>query len=157
MARYRFLTTWLLDAPRRRVWDQLHDAVGWPEWWKGVERVEEHDAGDDRGVGARYTIAWRSQIPYELEFDFRVEEVEAPHRMAGRAFGELEGTGIWRLWEEGGLTAVLYDWDVSTTKPWMNVLAPLARPVFRWNHDVVMRQGGEGLARQVGARLVAHG
>ncbi len=157
MARYRFLTTWLLEAPRRRVWGQLDDVISWPEWWQGVERVEELDPGDDRGVGSRYTIAWRSQIPYPLEFEFHVEEVEAPHRMAGRAFGELEGTGVWRLWEEGGLTAVVYDWQVATTKPWMNLLAPVARPVFGWNHDVVMRQGGEGLARRIGARLVAHG
>ena len=157
VAPYRFLTTWLLEAPRRRAWDVLHDATSWPEWWDGVERVEQHAPGDDRGAGGRYTIAWRSRIPYPLEFEFRVDEVEEPHRMAGRAFGDLEGTGVWRLWEEGGLTAVVYDWQVATTKPWMNLVAPIARPVFRWNHDVVMRQGGEGLARRTGGRLVAHG
>lgn len=157
MARYRFLTTWLLDAPRRRAWDELRDAASWPEWWKGVERVEERDPGDEDGVGSRYAIAWRSRIPYALEFEFQVDEVEAPHRMAGRASGELEGTGVWRLYEEAGLTVVIYAWDVATTKPWMNLLAPLARPAFAWNHDIVMRQGGEGLARRIGARLVAHG
>ena len=36
----------------------------------------------------------------------------------------------------------------------MNLLAPLARPIFEWNHDVVMRRGAEGLARLLGARLV---
>ena len=157
MARYHFLTTWLLDAPRQRAWDALNDAVSWPQWWKGVERVVEHDAGDQVGEGGRYLIVWRSRLPYPLQFEFHVDEVEEPHRMAGRAFGELAGTGVWRLWERGGLTAVVYEWDVSTTKPWMNALAPFARPVFRWNHDVVMRQGGEGLARRIGARLVAHG
>ena len=157
MAPYRFLTTWLLDVPRLRAWDALEDAVSWPQWWEGVERVEQHDPGDDQGVGGRYRITWRSRIPYPLAFDFHVEEVEAPHLMAGRAFGELEGTGVWRLWEEAGLTAVVFDWDVETTKPWMNLLAPVARPAFRWNHDVVMRRGGEGLARRIGAALVAHG
>jgi hypothetical protein len=122
-----------------------------------VERVDQRAPGDEQGVGSRYTIAWRSRIPYPLVFDFHVDEVEAPHRMAGRAFGDLEGTGVWRLWQEGGLTAVVYDWEVATTKRWMNLVAPVARPVFRWNHDVVMRQGGEGLARRLGARLVAHG
>lgn len=157
MARYRFLSTWLLDAPRERAWEQLEDAVSWPEWWKGVVRVEELDAGDERGVGGRHTIEWRSRIPYPLEFEFHTDEVDAPRRMAGRAFGELEGTGVWRLWEENGVTAVVFDWEVATTRPWMNALAPVARPLFRWNHDVVMRQGGEGLAQRLGARLVAHG
>lgn len=43
-----------------------------------------------------------------------------------------------------------YEWDVRTTQWWMNALAPLARPVFAWNHDYVMRQGGEGLRRRLG-------
>ena len=32
---------------------------------------------------------------------------------------------------------------------------PLARPAFAWNHDVVMRQGTEGLAQLLGSPLVA--
>jgi hypothetical protein len=36
----------------------------------------------------------------------------------------------------------------------MNALAPLLRPAFVWNHDWVMRQGGEGLARRLGVPLL---
>ncbi|MEA2376163.1 MAG: hypothetical protein QOD13_70, partial [Thermoleophilaceae bacterium] len=36
-------------------------------------------------------------------------------------------------------------------------LAPVARPVFEYNHDVVMRWGGEGLARRLGVELLAAG
>jgi hypothetical protein len=43
------------------------------------------------------------------------------------------------------VTAVTYEWNVRTTKAWMNALAPVARPVFAFNHDYVMRRGGEGL------------
>ncbi len=70
--------------------------------------------------------------------------------------GELAGTGRWRLFEQDGVTAVTYEWNVATTKRWMNLLAPIARPVFAWNHDWVMARGGEGLARRLGTRLVAH-
>ncbi len=35
----------------------------------------------------------------------------------------------------------------------MNVLAPVLRPAFGWNHAVVMRWGGEGLGRLLGARF----
>jgi hypothetical protein len=48
---------------------------------------------------------------------------------------------------------VRYDWKVETTKAWMNFLAPVARPFFSWNHDVVMGWGGEGVARQLGVPL----
>jgi hypothetical protein len=50
---------------------------------------------------------------------------------------------------------VVYEWNVATTRPWMNVLAPITRPVFAWNHDWVMRNGGEGLARLLTCRLLA--
>jgi hypothetical protein len=53
------------------------------------------------------------------------------------------------------VTAVLYEWNVRTTKPWMNAVAPLARPVFEWNHNWVMRNGGAGLAGLLGCRLLA--
>jgi hypothetical protein len=57
--------------------------------------------------------------------------------------------------DHDGVTAVLYEWDVRTTRAWMNALAPVARPLFTRSHDRVMRQGGEGLARRLGARLLA--
>ena len=129
----------------------------WPEWWRGVEAVEELAPGDENNVGSRYRIHWRSRLPYPLAFEFDVDEVERPVTMAGRASGELAGTGRWRLFEAEGVTAVVYEWNVATTKRWMNLLSPIARPVFAWNHDVVMGWGGEGLARRVGARLLARG
>jgi hypothetical protein len=69
-----------------------------------------------------------------------------------RAFGELEGTGIWRFEAEGeNKTRVQYDWRVKTTKPWMNFIAPLARPFFKWNHDIIMGWGEEGLKKRLAA------
>ena len=156
MAEYRFLTTWLSTRPARRV--------GGDRGRRGVARVvarrrarEELDPGDEERVGSRYRIAWRSRLPYPIEFEFSVDRVERPSLMEGRAVGELDGTGRWRLLEHGGITAVTYEWNVATTKRWMNLLAPVARPVFAWNHDWVMARGGEGLARRLGARLVSHG
>jgi uncharacterized protein YndB with AHSA1/START domain len=154
---YRFLTTWLLETSRAEAWEVLQDPVHWPEWWRGVQRVEELDGGDAERVGSRYRIAWRSRVPYELEFDFTVRKVDEPCCMVGDATGELEGTGTWRLFEQDGVTAVLYDWNVRTTRRWMNLAAPLARPVFEHNHDIVMRWGGEGLARRLGVKLLAAG
>ena len=120
-------------------------------------RVDELDPGDEDRLGSRYEIEWRSRLPYPVRFRFRTDRVERPALMEGRADGELAGTGRWRLFEQDGVTAVLYEWNVQTTRAWMNALAPLARPVFGWNHDVVMRWGGEGLARRLGVRLLAAG
>ncbi len=87
-------------------------------------------------------------------FDMRVTELDQPHRMAGVATGELEGTGIWTLNQEGPLARAHYEWRVRVTKPWMQLAAPLARPIFAWNHGQVMQAGGAGLARRLGVRRV---
>ena len=102
-------------------------------------------------------MVWRSLLPYRVEFQVRTTRVERPVLLEADAVGELQGIGRWRLFEEDGATAVLYEWNVSTTRAWMNLLAPIARPVFEWNHDWVMAHGGEGIARLLGCRLLAGG
>jgi hypothetical protein len=153
---YSFLTTWLLDSPREPVWEALHDQEAWPGWWRGVEVAEEVSRPPDGGdIGTVSRMVWRSLLPYRVEFEIVTTRVERPTLLEGRASGELAGVGRWRLYEQDGVTAVLYEWDVRTTKPWMNRLAPLLRPAFEWNHDWVMARGGEGIAALLGCRLLA--
>jgi len=153
MSDYRFLTTWCLDAPIDRVFAAIDDAARWPQWWKGVTRAELLEPGAEDGVGRLWRYTWRSKLPYDLTFQSRVTRREPPYLLEGDADGELIGVGRWRLFE-GPATAVIYEWNVRTSRAWMNRLGPVARPVFAWNHDVVMRQGAEGLARLLDAPLL---
>jgi hypothetical protein len=155
VAEYRFLTTWLLEAERERVWDAIYESERWPEWWKGVLEAEKLEEGNENGVGQYGRYIWRSKLPYRLEFFMRTTRVERPHLLQGDASGELAGIGRWRLFEQGGVTAVIYEWNVHTTRAWMNLLAPIARPIFSTNHDYVMRNGGHGLAKRLGGSLLA--
>jgi hypothetical protein len=152
---YRFLTTWLLDCPREPVWEAIFDQKAWPTWWRGVERVVELDPGREDGVGSHSRMTWRSFLPYDVDFEVVTRTVQKPVLIEGDASGELAGQGRWRLFEHDGVTAVLYEWNVATTKRWMNAFAPLLRPVFEWNHDWVMRNGGVGIAELLGCRLLA--
>ena len=116
MAEYRFLTTWLLEAERERVWDAIYESERWPEWWKGVLEAEKLEEGDEAGVGQYGRYVWKSRLPYRLEFFVRTTKVERPHLLEGDASGELAGVGRWRLFEQDGVTAVLYEWNVRTTQ-----------------------------------------
>ena len=136
----------------------LADCLAWPEWWRGVESVLEAEPGDARRVGSVYGVTWRAPaVGYRVGFDFEVEEVDEPARMAGAARGGLTGAGTWRLFESGGVCAVTFDWEVRTTRAWMNALAPVARPLFVSGHDRLMERGGQDLARRLGVRLLAAG
>jgi uncharacterized protein YndB with AHSA1/START domain len=155
VADYRFVTVWQLRAPLGDVWQAIVASEKWPSWWKGVVRVEELDGGDEAGVGSRRRYVWRSKLPYTLAFDMETTVVEPMSRLEGRASGELEGTGDWEFSEADGVTTARYTWQVRTTQRWMNLLAPLLRPAFAWNHDYVMKSGAEGLARLLSAELIA--
>jgi hypothetical protein len=161
VSEYSFLTTWCLAAPRGQVWDAIWESERWPEWWRGMVASRHLVDGDETGVGQVGRYTWRSLLPYTLDFEMTTTKVDKPRLLEGHAVGELDGVGRWRLFEEGAgrgdgpVTVVIYEWNVRTTKPWMNLLAPLARPVFAWNHDWLMRNGGEGIARRLGCRLLA--
>ena len=87
------------------------------------------------------------------------EDLKSDRLLEGVASGDVEGTGCWRFSADGLITEVRYDWTVRTTKLWMNALAHLTRPLIDWNHDGIMQEGGEALARLLHAKLIeaSHG
>jgi uncharacterized protein YndB with AHSA1/START domain len=150
LANYHFVTTYHLPAPITAVWDALRRFDAYPTWSRGFIKSRE------RISGGRPTVAYRvrGRLPYTLAFEAEVSRSEPPTLLELRVHGELEGVGLWTLQQEDGITAVRYTWDVATKKAWMNLLAPIARPIFEWNHDAVMKDFGIGLARYLGVPLL---
>lgn len=150
MSDYEFVSVWNIDAPLSAVWELIKDADTWPEWWPGVLSNVEIKPGNADGVGSIRRSVWKSSLPYKLEFDSELVRLERERLIEVRAFGHLDGRGLWRLEKiDDTATRVQYDWIVKTTKAWMNILSPIAKPFFRWNHDVIMRWGEEGLNRRL--------
>jgi hypothetical protein len=149
MADYEFVTIWNFDAPIEPGWQHIKHSETWSEWWKGGVRVVELREGDADGLGSIRRSTWKSRLPYTLEFDSEIVRIEPMKLIEARAFGELEGRGLWQFEDLGDSTRVRYDWLVKTTKSWMNLLAPVARPFFKWNHDVIMGWGEEGLRKRL--------
>jgi uncharacterized protein YndB with AHSA1/START domain len=146
---YHFETTWAINAPIAAVWAELNRPDAWPSWWHGVIAVEVLEPGDRAGLGAYRRMTWRSLLPYRLVFNMRTVRLEPPSVIEGRADGELCGVGLWSLTPTATGTRARFDWTVEATKPWMRWFAPLARPLFEWNHAVSMRWGLEGLRRRL--------
>ena len=51
----------------------------WPEWWRGVEKVEKIKDGDANHVGAVHRYTWKSKLPYRLIFEMETTRVEPIH------------------------------------------------------------------------------
>ncbi len=154
MGMYRFVTVWRIQAPAADVWQALRDSQQYPQWWPGMENVEILDRGAPDGTHQRVRVTTRSRLPYRLQFETIGREAREPDLIVVDAVGELDGSGRWELEEDAGLTKATYTWEVATTKRWMNAIEPFARPLFIWNHHVIMGRGGESLARHLEARLV---
>jgi hypothetical protein len=154
MADYHYVSTWQLQAPIEQVWAALNDLEHLPVWYAGVQQARELAPGDPQGVGRRVRYVIKGRLPLRLAFEATTTRSVPPRDQELRAEGELAGIGRWSLDQHGQVTTVRYHWEVRTTRPWMNLLAPLARPLFTWNSKGVMLQAGEGLARFLGVPLM---
>lgn len=156
MKQFSLITHWHLDAPIERVWGALVAPENWPRWWRYVHAVVELEKGDAQGIGTLRRYTWSSRLPYRLSFEMRTTALERPIFIEGVAAGDLIGTGRWRLEPHDDSTRVQYEWTVVDGKKWMRMFAPLLSPMFAWNHDQVMHEGGRGLARHLGVALLAY-
>jgi hypothetical protein len=143
MANYRFVTRWRVTAPAAKVWDALQCLS---DWWPGMTVTRYLTPARD-GVGARYERLTRGKLPYSLRYTITVTRFDPPREMTYDSEGDLAGRGGYVLTEAGDTTEVVFTWDVQTTGRSMNLLAPLLKPLFAWNHNYVMAAGKAGLAR----------
>lgn len=147
---YLWRTRWVIEAPPEKIWEALSQPEDWPGWWSYLISVHQLSPGDVEGLGAVRRFLWRTRLPYRIGFDMRTLEVVPGRRLLAQAAGDVDGTGTWHLRPLGTGTEVIYEWRFWLGRPWMRRLAPIARPLFAWNHAGVMRAGGEGLGKYLG-------
>ncbi len=148
--RFELVSEWRLAAPLDRVWAEIAAPEDWPQWWRAVKRVEVVKQGDASGIGAVRRFTWATALPYAVSFDMTATRVEPKHVLEGEARGELNGVGLWTITPDGSGTHVRYDWRVELSLPWQRALAPVLRPVFAWNHNVVMGWGETDIKKRLG-------
>ena len=76
MAEYRLLTIWRIEAPLEAVYAAIHNSPHWPEWWPGMQKVEEITAGDANGINSVLRYVWQGQLPYQMVFEVRATRIE---------------------------------------------------------------------------------
>ncbi len=133
----------------------IRDSRRWPDWWPGVVKVEQTVDGEVDGIHSVWRYLWRGKLPYRVAFEVRVTRIERLVAIEGTTQGDLEGIGRWNFSHDGAISVVRCDWQVRSTRLWMNLIAPVARSMFIRNHAQVMAQGAEGLARLLNSPLVS--
>jgi hypothetical protein len=137
---YRFENVWQLKYPPEDVYRVLEDIGEYPRWWPEVRQVVRID---DRTV----RILVRSFLPYDLSF-LAVESRKDPNAgiLETAMSGDLDGFSRWIIEPDGKGTRATFQEEVIARKPLLRRLALVARPFFRFNHALMMRNGRKGLS-----------
>jgi polyketide cyclase/dehydrase/lipid transport protein len=136
---YRFRNLWAVRATASQVFDALVDLANYPAWWPDIRAVTQLD--DDTAE-----VTCRSTLPYVLTFRLhRAEENPRKGRMRVDMTGDLEGyvQGLVAQHRTAGALLAISQ-RVVVNKPLLRALSPVARPVFRANHALMMWRGQRG-------------
>lgn len=136
---YVFQSRWLVPASTNECFEVLRDVESYPKWWPEIRDV--HMLSDDRAL-----FRVRSFLPYYLDFESaRSREDRDAGVLEAKLSGDLDGFSRWTISATGSGSMCVFDEEVVTTKRSLNLLAPAARPVFKLNHEFMMRHGQAGL------------
>lgn len=147
---FHLTTDWTVTATIAEVADILMDPERFPDWWGEVYLgVTLLDRGDADGIGSRIAVHSKGWLPYHLHWEGRLVSSDAPRSWQIAATGDLSGTGVWTLRQDGPIAHIHYDWRVLADRPLFRLLAPVFGPVLAWNHHWAMARGEEGLKREL--------
>ncbi|MEX2588432.1 MAG: SRPBCC family protein [Actinomycetota bacterium] len=143
--RYRFHARWSVDADCQSTYAALRDLGSYSSWWPEVKSVIPLSA-------TRAVVRIMGVLPYCLEFVLE-QQIDDPESGILRAslVGDLQGWSSWRIEENSAGCGLTYEQEVVVNKRLLRALAPIARPVFRLNHVLMMLRGRRGLQRYLAA------
>jgi hypothetical protein len=137
---YRFRSGWSIDVPADVVYTALERFEDYPGWWPEIRRL--------RLVGEEACeVTCRSVLPYDLTFVLQPSRRDPGAGVLEASMtGDLEGFSRWTISRRPTGSHLLFEEEVQVNKRSLRMLAPIARPVFRGNHSIMMKHARTGLA-----------
>ena len=137
--RYRFRSSWRLDAQPAAVYAALARVERYPDWWEQVRYARPID-------GDSVELMIRSVLPVEIRMTAHSSRRDpAAGVLEARLSGDLTGFSRWTVTPHAGGTRVVFEEVVdASAHPVLRRFA-FARPVFQANHAAMMWRGRAGL------------
>jgi hypothetical protein len=150
MARFHFITNWVVQASEAEVYQIIKDTDHLTDWWPSVYlQVHTIENGNALGLGKKVDLYTKGFLPYTLSWRFEVTDVIPNQRLALRAYGDLNGTGVWLFSQIGKTCYIRYDWDITFEKAFLSRFVWLLRPLFEFNHKWAMAKGLDSLKQEL--------
>jgi hypothetical protein len=136
--RFRFSSTFTLEARREQVHGVLVDLEHYCDWWHQVRGVGKLD--EDHAL-----VVCRSVLPYDLEMELTALS-RSVDRLEVAIEGPIRGWARYHLEEPSpGLTSLRFEQEVYAVGRLMVFASYVARPLLVWNHHRMMRGAERGL------------
>ncbi len=150
---YRSVDRWRVFGTVREVADVFVDLRAFPRWWPsaflGVEILEP---GARHGLGTVASICSKGWISPILLWQLRIIESSYPHSFVADAWGDLSGRFSVTFEPDDPWVNVVFDLTIRVDHPLIRVMPLLVAFIVPINRRWVMRQGEEGLARELARR-----
>jgi hypothetical protein len=153
---YDLQSSWLLPATPDNVWAIIADVnMSWPNWWPHCSfagplqrKQPASNSQEDILKATTAHLNFKAVLGYTLTITIHPTKVRTPAEIDFDAGGHLVGTGRVTLTPEADQrTRMDIEWRVRPTQRWMNILSPIAAPVFKAAHAHMMHRGENGLVR----------
>ena len=153
MENYHFETSWRIEAPIEQLWQEIDQVDAWHEWAPEIKRSFIEGPEGHLQPGSIVNCELYTPLPYHVRVHLEATEVDAPHKLAFHATGDLEGNGRWQLEEDGDETVVRYEWNLHPTGPVLNALSKvsLVRRMAEGVHENLAAHAFEGLQDRISA------
>ena len=148
-ASFRYDQIFDFDVTRDVLWDALSDTDRFPYWWPWLRAFDA--AGVVPGTVAKCAV--RGPLPYTLEFDVHVEQVDAGRSIETRVSGDLLGPARLEVSGSGEASTARLSWTVELQLPVLSAASVVARPLLVWAHDRVVATGVEQFREHALTRL----
>jgi hypothetical protein len=96
-------------------------------------------------VGQVVKVCVKGPLPFRIRFDLTVAALEAPTAITLTAAGDIDGEWKMRFEPQGPRVTIHSDWQFAPRKAPPAFIAPLLKPVFRWNHTSSTKRAYQGL------------
>jgi hypothetical protein len=152
---FEFVTEWTVEGDLVDVVSIFKEVEAFPRWWRPVYiSAKIVDPGEPDGVGRTVEFTTRGFLPYVLRWFIRVVESREPYGFTFDASGDLVGTGVWDLRQDGKYVKIRLDWKVRARKPLVRLFSFPLRSIFSRNHRWAMAKGQEGLQAELRRRYL---
>jgi hypothetical protein len=153
---YHLISNWRVIGKIEDVYDVLNAGEATARWWPSAfPEVLEIQSGDEQGKDKVVRIESRGWLPYKLHWHSAMTETDRPHGFKIKVWGDFDGTGEWRLEQNGAWVDATFDWRIAVNKPLVRYFSPLLKPLFASNHRWAMAKGEESLRLELARRQAA--